>query len=383
MSFASPLVAGLDRASVDAIIDAIERRRPVGLIHDRLPADQRDELAARLAASPVPDDTAAVVFTTGSTGRPKGVVLSHAATHAAVAASAARLGVRSDDRWLLALPPAHIAGLGVILRSLAARTPIVVAAGGDRAMVAAALAGDAITLTSLVPTQLAALLDDPAWRPPPSLRAVLLGGAAAPAAVIARARARGVPVLLTYGMSESCGQAATCPPGEPPPPGAVGRPLDGVTITAGTRAAPAVIAIRTPSGFTGYLDQPRFDPEVIVTADLGFVEDGWLHVVGRVDDVIITGGEKVHPTTVEDALTRVPGVAAACVVGVPDPSWGQLVAAAIVAGPGFERAALDAAIAALPPHARPRRLIVVDTLPLGATGKIDRRAVAASFDGCG
>ncbi|MCL4222866.1 MAG: AMP-binding protein [Myxococcales bacterium] len=377
MSHAAPLVAGLDPRAVDAIARALAARTPLGLVHDRLPADERAALAARLAAATVPADTAAVVFTSGSTGRPKGVVLAHAAAAAAVAASARHLGTRADDRWLLALPPAHVSGLGVILRSVAAGTPPLVAAGGDRASVAAALAGDEVTLASLVPTQLAALLDDPGWRPPPRLRAVLVGGAAAAPALVARARARGVPVLTTYGMSETCGQVATCPPGATPPPGAVGRPLPGVTVVAGTRAAPATIVVRTAAAFTGYLDEPRPDPDAVVTTDLGFVEDGWLFVVGRRDDVIITGGEKVHPAAVEAALLAVPGVAAAGVVAIADPRWGQRVAAAVVPGPGFARVALDAAVAALAPHARPRVIALVDALPRGPTGKLDREAVRA------
>ena len=381
MTYARPLVAGLDAASVGAIIDTYTRGEPIGLIHDRLPADERAELAARLAASPVPDDTAFVVFTSGSTGRPKGVVLSRAAAHASVIASAAHLGTRPDDRWLLALSPAHVGGLNVILRALAASAPgdpanLAIARGGDPASLAAALAADEPTLVSLVPTQLAGLVADPAWRPPRSLRAILLGGAAATPALLAAARERGVPVLTTYGMSETFGQAATAGLDLPTPSGAIGRALPGVTIDAGTRAAPDTIVVRTPAAFTCYLDQPRPSHDAVVTSDLGFVEDGWLHVVGRADDVIITGGEKVHPLAIEAALARVPGVAASCVVGVPDATWGQLVAAAVVAAPGFDRPALDAAIAALAPHARPRLVEIVDALPLTATGKPDRRRVA-------
>jgi O-succinylbenzoic acid--CoA ligase len=233
------------------------------------------------------------------------------------------------------------------------------------------------TLVSMVPTQLARLLEDAAWTPPTTWRALLLGGAASSSHLVDHARARGVPILTTYGMSETCGQIATCPPDRTPPPGAVGIPLPGITITAGTRAAPDVIKVRTPAAFTQYLDEPRPSPDAVITTDLGFVEDGWLYVVGRADDVIITGGEKVHPLTVEHALTAIPGISAVCVVGIPDPTWGQLVVAAIVASPTDAlRAQLDAAIAALAPHARPRRIEFVDELPLGGTGKVDRADVA-------
>jgi O-succinylbenzoic acid--CoA ligase len=376
---ATPLAVGRDRASVDAITRALDAATPIGLIHDRLPAPEQAALAARLAAAPVPADTLAVVFTSGSTGRPKGVVLSRAAAAAAVTVSATFLGARPGDRWLLALPAAHVAGLGVILRSRHAGTPPLLA--DATASLATAFADLAPTLASLVPAQLATLLDDPAWRPPPELRAILLGGAASPTALVDRARARGVPVCPTYGMSETLGQVATCPPDTSPPPGSSGRLLPGITVSAGTRAAPAPITIHTPAAFTSYLDDPRPHPTAVVTADLGFVEHDWLFVVGRADDVIITGGEKVHPTHVEDALLRIPGIAAACVVGLPDPHWGALVAAAIVPTPSFHRPTLDAALAALAPHARPRHIAHLDTLPLLPSGKPDRRQIGDRFLG--
>jgi O-succinylbenzoic acid--CoA ligase len=370
--FATPLVAGLDAASVDAIARALRARKAIGLIHDRLPAEERAALAERLAASEVPDDTAVVVFTSGSTGRPKGVVISRGAVDAAIAASAAHLGTRVDDRWRLMLPPAHIAGFGVIARSVALGVMPVIAT-------ATATETETATLVSMVPTQLSRFLDDPTWAPPRSWRALLLGGAAASSELVTRASSRGVPVLTTYGMSETCGQIATCPPGITPPDGAVGTPLPGIRVEAGTRKAPAIITVHTPAAFTQYLDEARPHPTAVATTDLGFVEDGWLHVVGRADDVIITGGEKVHPLTVEHALARIPGIAAACVVGVPDPTWGHLVAAAIVPDANADRAAITAQIdaVALAPHARPRRIEFVDALPMLATGKLDRAAVAS------
>lgn len=376
MTFAAPLVAGLDAASVAAITRALVERCPIGLIHDRLPPDEQAALMARLAASPVPDDTAVVVFTSGSTGRPKGVVISRRALDASIAASAVHLGSLPTDRWLLMLPPAHIAGLGVIARSLALGVPPLLAAGPETETETET---ENATLVSMVPAQLARLLDDPSWTLPRAWRAVLLGGAAASSELVTRARARGVPVLTTYGMSETCGQIATCPPGITPPDGAVGIPLPGIDVTAGTRATPDIITVRTPTAFTQYLDEPRPDPTLVVTSDIGFMEDGWLHVLGRADDVIITGGEKVHPLTIEHALMRIPGVAAACVVGIPDPTWGQLVAAAIVSNASADRASIARHLESLPltPHARPRRIIFVDALPLLPTGKLDRASALA------
>ena len=372
-----PLVARIDRATVLAILAALEDRTPLGLIPERATAAEKAALAARLAAATLPAGTVAVVFTSGSSGRPKGVVLSRAAAIAAAEASAARLGWRADDRWLLALPLAHVSGLAIVVRCLAARRPIVLGAP-----LATALARHAITLASLVPSQLAALLADPAWRPPPSLRAVLLGGAAAAPALVAAARARGVPVHPTYGMTETFGQVATGD--DTTPADAVGPALPGVIIRAGSRARPQRIVVDSPSLFTGYLDEPGPDlADGFTTSDLGFVEGGLLHVVGRSDDVIITGGENVHPLAIEAALAEVPGVAAAAVVGVDDARWGQLLAALVVPAAGVSAGALEAAIAAAsatwPAHHRVRRLVLVDALPLGASGKLDRRAAARYF----
>ncbi len=376
-----PLIATPGRRTLFALWAALERRTPLGLIHARAPHAERADLVHRLAAARVPADTLAVVFTSGSTGRPRGVILGRAAACAAAAASAAHLGWRDDDRWLLALPLAHVGGLAIALRCLIGRRPVVVTDGGVAAgPLAAALDRHRVTLASLVPAQLDALLAAPDWRPPPTLRAVLLGGAAAPPALVAQARDRGLPVLTTYGMSETFGQVATAGLVGAPPPGAVGRALPVVTIAAGSPAAPTVITVDTPARMTGYLDEPPLPPGPLTTSDLGYLADGWLHVVGRADDVIITGGENVHPAAVEAALRDCPGVRAACVVGAPDPRWGALVVAVIVPGPGFDRAlVLAGAAARLPDHARPRRLIEVAALPLTASGKIDRRRVAAEL----
>jgi len=369
---APTVIAAPTRATVIAIVAALEQQRPIGLVHARLaPADQ-DALRARLAAAAPPAGTFAIVFTSGSTAEPKAVVVSRRAAVAAAAASAARLGWHDDDRWLVALPLAHVGGLAIVVRSLIARRPIVLAGGGD---LAGTIERHRVTLASLVPTQLEALVER-GWRPPAHLRAILVGGAAAPAALIERALALGLPVLTTYGMTETFGQVATARPGERLPPDAIGRPLPGVGITAGTRARPAPVVVDSPAR-CAYLGDDASGP--VVTADLGFVEDGLLYVVGRADDVIITGGENVHPLAVEAALARVPGVARVCVFGVPDDRWGQLVAAAIVAGDGFDAGALDRAIAGLAPHLRPRRVRVVDSLPLGPTGKVDRRRAAATL----
>jgi O-succinylbenzoic acid--CoA ligase len=221
------------------------------------------------------------------------------------------------------------------------------------------------------------LLDDPAWRPAPALRAILLGGAAAPRALLDAAAARGVPFLTSYGLTETFGQVATAPLDRAGDPSAPLVALDGVMLDAGTRDAPGPIRIRGPMLAARYLDDRPIAP-AYTTADLGFVDGGALHVLGRADDVIITGGENVHPTQIEAVLAATPGVRAACAFGVPDERWGQVVGAALAVDAAFDEAR---AIAhwqnALASHARPRRLATCAALPLLPSGKVDRRGAAA------
>ncbi|HEV7556586.1 MAG TPA: AMP-binding protein, partial [Kofleriaceae bacterium] len=343
-----------------------DKRRPLALLDPNHAAAELERQRALLEAASVPDDTAFVLFTSGSTSQPRGVVLSRRAIEAACDASAKHLGWRDDDRWLLALSLAHTGGLAVVVRCRFADKPIVIA-GDDLARSLAKA-----TLASLVPTQLASLLDDPVWRPPPRLRAVLLGGAGAPPTLLEAAAARGVPFLTTYGMTETFGQVATAPVTRAGDPRALPVPLAGVMIDA----APQIrIAGRMLA--TCYLDGAPIAP-AFTTADLGeFGSDG-LRVIGRVDDVIVTGGDNVQPAEVEAVLAATPGVRAACVFAIPDVRWGAIVGAAIVGDASFD---LEAARALwyvmLPARARPRRLATVDALPRLPSGKLDRHAAAA------
>ena len=363
------IVATPTSGTIEAIHAALDERRPIALVHARAPAAEQQRQRALVEHADL-DEGDVVLFTSGSTGAARGVVLSRDALIAATEASAEHLGWHDDDRWLLALSMAHAGGLAVVVRCLAARRPLVLA----ESALADALAR--CTLASLVPAQLAQLLDDPAWRPPPQLRAILLGGAAAPPSLLAAAAARGVPFLATYGMTESFGQVATAPIERAGRPSAPLVPLANVVLEAGTRSDPKPIRVRAPSLARRYLDGEPIAP-VFTTADLGFLDAGALHVVGRADDMIITGGENVHPQLVEAVLAATPGVRAACAFGVDDDRWGQRVVAALAVDPTFDLGpALERWHAALPPHALPREIATVAVLPTSPNGKLDRRAAA-------
>jgi O-succinylbenzoic acid--CoA ligase len=373
---------------------AVERGHPVLPLHPKWTPDE--SRAAVLAADarvldvdtarsrpapptpslrpPLPDDERwlALIRTSGTSGAPKLAVLSRRAFAASAEASAENLGWRDDDGWLLALPFAHVGGLSVLLRCLRARRTIVLSERND-------LHTPGVTLASLVPTQLARLLET-GTPPPLKLRAILIGGAAAAPSLVTSARRAGWPILLTYGMTETCSQVAT--QARPPAPtndGSCGRPLRGFDV----EAREGVLHVRGNALFSGYLENGELrralgDDGWLRTGDLGEVDgEGVVRVSGRADDVIVTGGEKVSPSRVEAVLSAVRGVEAACVFGLPDATWGELVCAAVVTKrPEKElEAELSAACAGLATYERPRRLAFLDALPTTSSGKVVRRRV--------
>lgn len=327
----------------------------------------------------------AILYTSGTTGRPKGAMLSRRAFLAAAAASAQNLGWRDDDRWLLCMPLSHVGGLSILTRCLIARRAAVLLGGAfEPQTVAAVLVRDEVTLVSLVPTMLRRLLElSPEWSPPPRLRAVLLGGAAASAGLLQQAAARAVPTLTTYGLTEACSQATTQRYGtRPAAEQGAGEPIAGLQLRIGPQDDQ--IQLRSPTLFDGYWPPgpdalPLTADGWFCTGDLGRLDAaGRLHVLARRTDLIVTGGENVYPLEVEQALERCAAVAAACVVGIPDPEWGQRVAAVLVArAEPVDLAALRQELGVhLAAYKHPRQLLWVPALPLNATGKVERARAA-------
>ena len=325
----------------------------------------------------------AVVYTSGTSGRPKGVILSRRAFVWSARASEANLGWRADDRWLLRIPIAHIGGLSAVTRCLLARRCLVL--GDERIGLLEQIERDRVTIASLVPTQLRRLIDAaPNWRPPDHLRAILLGGGHAPADLLSDAADRGWPVLTTYGLTEACSQVATQPYGTTNR-GELGSglPLPGVEL----RVVDGLIQVRGRMLFSGYFPQlaapPLTDDGWFRTGDRARVDEhGFLHVLGRMSDLIVSGGENVDPLEVEAVLRDLPGVADACVFGVPDRDWGERVAAVIV--PAAEQTPDPAVLerelrTRLATFKRPRAVAFAQALPLTGPGKVDRREAARAF----
>jgi O-succinylbenzoic acid--CoA ligase len=377
-----PVVATGDVDTVATLLALLELRVPALLLHPRLTAVEHDALLADAArAGSVPHaDAAAIIHTSGTTGAPRGAVLTRAALLASARASAANLGWDDGDCWLACMPLARVGGLSIVTRCLAARRKVALAEF-DAAAFPAQVDAERVTLASLVPTMLARVLDaHPRWTPPAHLRAVLVGGAAAPARLLERAAARGVPVIVTYGLTETCSMVAATPYAERYAAAAcgAGRPLPGVEM----RVVDGRIEVRGPMRMAGYWGEPPLaTDDWFDTGDMGALDArGCLHLHARRGDLIVTGGENVYPAEVERELERCPGVEEAAVFGLPDETWGQTVAAALVVDP--VRAPHDDELAAwirarLATHKRPRRICRVGRLPHTAAGKLDRDALAA------
>lgn len=324
---------------------------------DALPAG----FGAATAAGPCRG--ALVLFTSGTTGAPKAARLGAAAVRAAVAAHVEALRLSPADRWWLPLPLDHVGGAMGVLRCLAAGCGLILPPRFDAG---ADLAG--ATGASVVPTMLARLCER--GRPwPAGLRMLLTGGGPLPPALAARSAALGLAPAETYGLTEMGSMAA----------------LDGLPVPgARVRADAGRILVAGPMRFDGYeaggvLAEPAAAWHA--TGDLGEIAaDGRLRIAGRVAELIVSGGENVAAPEVEAALEAHPAVAEAGVVGLPDPEWGEVVAAAVVARGALDAAELEAHLAArLAGFKRPRRWLLVPALPRTHTGKLRRAALRELF----
>jgi len=316
-----------------------------------------------------------IVLTSGSGGNPRPVRLTRENVAAAIDASSQRLGNDAGDRWLLALPIFHIGGLSVLWRSAAVGGAVILHSRFDEERVAGAMRSGAVSIASFVPTMLYRLLDlDPG--PYPAMKAILLGGAAAQRQLVERGLDAGLPILQTYGMTETCSQVATVIAGEAVESlGSVGRPLPGVNLSTGEAGAGEIV-VSGPIVSPGYLGEPDRQGDHH-TGDMGYLDEhGRLVVLCRIDDMVITGGENVYPQHVADVLGRSRFVSTVEVVSVPDPEWGQALVAIVVG----EESALPRlqhwAANWLPRHEIPKDWIFVDEMPILSSGKIDRTTLA-------
>ena len=335
-----------------------------------------DGSVAPLVAGDAPAGTALLVRTSGSSGEPRSVVLTASALRHAAAAGERALG--TDGSWLLALPGERIAGVMVLVRALlAGRQPVVLDTSQPFTVERFALATAAVVgphpSVSLVPTQLHRAMRDPAGRD--ALRrfgSVLVGGAALAPSLAQQCREADVRIVESYAMTETCGGCVFD-----------GQPLDGVDVRAERAGRLVLSGDPVASGSWG---EPYGHPfrvvegrRTFITSDLGVVQNGRVRILGRIDDVLISGGVNVVPQQVEALLVGAGGVEDIGVTGVPDAEWGTAVTAVVVPrGAGPDLADLRRLARHLSAAAAPQHLVLVDALPVLPSGKLDRSALAAA-----
>jgi o-succinylbenzoate---CoA ligase len=367
-----PLARALDGTGpailpLDADLPAARIRQLIDVFQPNVVIDAGGEATVRSVSPGISPGTAVIITTSGSTGEPKGVELSAGALTHSARASLARVGARPGERWLLCLPASHVAGVQVLVRSLLSGTePALAPAAAD------ALAASGCAHISVVPTQLVRLLDSPGGTAAlAGFSSVLVGGAAAGAKSLDRARAAGITVVTTYGMSETCGGCVYD-----------GVPLDGVRVRADDEGRLRISGPVLMNRYHGRPDLTRdaLDGDEFVTSDLGSVaDDGRVVLRGRADDVINTGGHKVIPGEVAAALSSCPGVREVVVVGRPDPEWGERVTAVVVPAdptdpPGLELLRIHVR-ETLPRYASPSEVELTEAIPVLPSGKPDLAAL--------
>ncbi len=371
------LMLGSVAVPVDLRMSAVEQARIVEgttvLIDEPLAVSRGVAPAGRdLGADHELDATAVVIHTSGTSSAPKPIELTYGNLLWSALGSAVALGLDPNERWLCALPLSHVGGLSILVRSAIYGTTAVVQERFETERVLHALREEGVTLVSLVATTLARLLDA-GLEHPPSLRCALTGGGPVPAALVERAAKAGVPVSMTYGLTESCSQVTTAPVaalargdlGAGPPLFCTDARCagDGEILVTGPTVAAGVVA------GDGWLH----------TGDLGVIDEhGRLSVTGRKADTIVSGGENVAPSEVEAVLESHPDVLEAAVVGHEDAQWGEAVTAIVVLrddAVGDDGASLRAHCAAvLAPYKVPKHVIIrAEPLPRTRSGKLLRR----------
>lgn len=377
--------------------------------------DATPESMTELHLSHDPAHVLAIIYTSGTTGRPKGAMLTVGNFWWSAVGSALNLGADASDRWLACMPLFHVGGLSILLRAAIHGFAAVVHDGFDAHAVNRALHDEGVTMLSVVAVMLQRMLDANDGRAYPStLRCVLAGGGPVPRPLLERCATLGVPVVQTYGLTETCSQIATLAPEDALRRiGAAGRPLYPnelrVVRTSGEEAdagEAGEIVARGPVVMAGYAGQPEATARALAggwlhTGDIGHLDaDGLLYLLDRRDDLIVTGGENVYPSEVEEALLAHRWVIEAAVIGLPDSQWGQRVVAVVRLGElsgatehAVEGAADGTAHGAAPgadprdvlkTHCRsrlggykvPREIrVVTEPLPRTASGKLRRRAL--------
>lgn len=342
------------------------------------------------------EDIQGIFYTSGTTGKPKAVPLTYSNHFYSAIASTLNLGTYEDDNWLLCMPLFHVGGLAIAWRSVINGTAITLLPKFDEQAVLEAIANEKVTIISLVPTMLTRLLKHPHWQNLQKLRAILLGGAPASKELIEQCLQLNLPIMPTYGMTETASQVATllshevtlkqCSSGLP----LFGNRFRIVNLDNPQQEVPigevGQILVQGASVMSGYLHQLEDNAvkdDWLYTGDIGYCDrDGYLYVVSRRSDLIISGGENIYPTEIESILLEHPAILEVCVVGISDREWGEVVAAVMVTSAELS---LDDVRSfceqrSLARYKLPKSIHIWESLPKTASGKLLRQKIREHLD---
>ncbi|OTY06024.1 o-succinylbenzoate--CoA ligase [Bacillus thuringiensis serovar muju] len=334
------------------------------------------------------EEAMTIIYTSGTTGKPKGVILTYGNHWASAVGSSLNLGLRDDDCWLACMPMFHVGGLSLLMKNIMYGMRILLVPKYDADFIHKALQTRGVTIISVVSKMLTDLLERlGAETYPPSLRCMLLGGGPAPKPLLEACVEKGIPVYQTYGMTETSSQICTLSADYMlTKVGSAGKPLfqcqlriekDGVVVPP---FAEGEIVVKGPNVTGGYFNREDATRETIQngwlhTGDLGYLdEEGFLYVLDRRSDLIISGGENIYPAQIEEVLLSHPAVAEAGVVGMTDDKWGQVPAAFVVkSGEVTEEEILHFCEEKLAKYKVPKKTCFLEELPRNASKKLLRR----------
>ena len=371
----------LAQLDVTTVLNSVERREQFPNSISTIVFESLEHILSDVEADDTFDwtfedrDIAAIMNTSATTGQFKSVPLRWGQIRAHVQASKEVLGKTEQDNWLIVLPLFHVSGLSILLRSLYNGTAVTILPKYDEAQVLKLIESENINMMSLVPTILTQLEPSITHH---KLRVILLGGEFIPMALIDACEKKSLPIYKTYGMTETFSQSVTFSVLDyPHKRDSVGKPLPGMQVRIDKPDADGVgeIHLTGPMVMTGYIDKEPIDSD-LNTDDIGYVdEDGFVYILNRRKDLIISGGENIYPKELEDLVYTLPSVKECAVVPVPDPKWGQ-VPALFVAFHDGESMTADAILSfmtkSLAKYKVPKYVKILPALPSNGTGKIVR-----------
>lgn len=371
----------LAQLDVTTVLHSVERREQLSNSFSTIVFESLERILSDEEADDTFDwtfedrDIAVIMNTSATTGQFKSVPLRWGQIRAHVQASKEVLGKTEQDNWLMVLPIFHVSGLSILLRSLYNGTAVTILPKYDEAQVLKLIESENINMMSLVPTILTQLEPSISHH---KLRVILLGGEFIPMALIDACEKKSLPIYKTYGMTETFSQSVTFSVLDyPHKRDSVGKPLPGMQVRIDKPDVDGVgeIHLTGPMVMTGYIDKEPIDGD-LNTDDIGYVdEDGFVYILNRRKDLIISGGENIYPKELEDLVYTLPSVKECAVVPVPDPKWGQ-VPALFVAFYDGESMTSDEILSfmtkSLAKYKVPKYVKILPALPRNGTGKIVR-----------